>query len=180
MIFLVSGRTGSGKTALTKELSAMLGFPRTSFGDAVRSIAAAEQADPTDKGVLQKIGQRLVEDDAELLCRRVLESIPAGSEAAFVEGLRHKRVLAVIKGLAGPQPVKLIHVDLDAASRISRLGENRGWSPEQCATYDNDLTEVEIDGILRAEADFIVDNGGDLTQAAERCAHWVRDSLKAS
>lgn len=178
MIFLISGRTGSGKTALTKQLAGILGFPRTSFGDAVRAIAEAENADSTDKGILQKIGQRLVDQDAELLCRRVLDAVPAGSESAFVEGLRHKSVLSVIKELAGEDYVRLIHVDLDEATRVRRLGENRGWSPEQCAVYDDDPTELEIDGVLRAEADFVVDNGGDLPQVVELCAQWIRNLFR--
>ena len=172
-LFLVSGRTGCGKTAVTNELSGRLKYPRTSFGDAVRREAVRQGMSPTDKGVLQKIGQRLVEFEPENLCRMVLESLPRESTHAFIEGLRHQKILQAIGEIVGAEKVKLLFVDLNSPIRFERLRKSRGWDEELCRRYDDDPTEIELDRVLKGGSDFVVDNSGNLSDSVARCEAWI-------
>ena len=177
-IVFISGRIGSGKTSLATEIAKRLDCPFASFGDAVRAEAATLGLPRADRVILQRIGQRLVDEEPERFCRLVLDRIADNASCAIVEGLRHARLLWVLKKVAGNARVEVIFVDLGRLERFRRLREYRGYSDEVCRQYDNDPTEIELDGSLKELADVVVDNGGNLQDAVDACMMWIRSGTK--
>lgn len=162
-LIVFAGRTGCGKTSISKPFADSNGLRWTSFGNAVRAEAAKLGMPQDDKRVLQELGQKLVEDEPERLCHAVFEVLKTSSGVVGVlDGLRHKSILDLLMVRTGPDGLKLIFVDVDPATRYERLRANRGWTVEQCKIYDNDPTEWELDSQLRPLAHLVVNNEGSV------------------
>jgi cytidylate kinase len=74
-----AGRLGAGKSSLSTVLAANMKWKRVSFGDFVRSVAAARGIEPS-RQVLQDIGAELESLDTLTFCRNVLEGGGWGPE----------------------------------------------------------------------------------------------------
>ena len=80
-----SGAIGSVKSSVSGELQNLLKWPRVSFGDFVRKKAAEMGRDPTDRTVLQKLGQALVVSDLQGFVRDVLAQAPDWADADGID-----------------------------------------------------------------------------------------------
>src|SRR5277367_1473587 len=107
-IIALAGPTKSGKTTLARRLAASLAVPSGSFGDQVRKEAIRRGLNGHFKGDLQTLGAEMVERDAKGFCEAVFSDAGYRSGQGLVlDGVRHVRVLNVIKSLAGDQSVEL-------------------------------------------------------------------------
>src|SRR5690242_7997878 len=98
-VVALSGRIGSGKSALASRLAQCLGCERVSFGDYVRAAALAKGLEPTGEN-LQLVGAALVEAGWEPFCRAVLAQAPwQPGQPLVVDGVRHVDALAHLKRL---------------------------------------------------------------------------------
>lgn len=173
ILYIFSGCTGCGKTSISKPFAESNGFRWTSFGNAVRAEAGRLGLRADDKAVLQSLGQKLVENEPERLCEIVLHDLKAANRGAGVlDGLRHMRVLELLKLREGADICRVIFVDVEPSIRHLRLKQNRGWSEEECQRYDRDATEVEVNDLLRPAADLVIDNNGSLHSSFAQLEQW--------
>jgi dephospho-CoA kinase len=173
-LFIFSGCTGSGKTALSKPLAEKAGLPWTSFGNAVRSEAARAGLDPNDRAVLQVLGQKLVDCEPEKLCEIVIQELRSeDGSVGVLDGLRHEKIFEIIRNRSGASQCLLIYVDVETSLRHDRLKESRGLTSSQCEEFDRAATEAEVNGHLKAKADLVIDNNGSLYSATLQLQRWV-------
>lgn len=176
-LFVFAGRTGSGKTSISKPFAESNGLPWTSFGNVVRGEAARLGLSTSEKRVLQGVGQELVVNEPERFCKLVFQSLRTKvGVVGVLDGLRHKRILERLIAGKGDDVIKLIFVDVDEKIRYERLRVNRGWSVEQCRVYDNDPTEWELDSQLRGLADLVVDNNQSVEASLSQINDWLAHS----
>ena len=151
LVLALVGPIASGKTTIGVALANSLGVPFGSFGKIIRMIARSKGL-PESRATLQRLGQELVNRDPTHLCSDVLTA--AGwrpGMSAVIEGLRHPSVLAALRRLTKPVPVRVVYVDVDLDTTFSRTS----LSARTIAQYRADPTEREVPD-LRATADFCV------------------------
>ena len=173
LIYIFAGCTGCGKTSISKAFASVHGMAWTSFGDTVRAEAKALDLDSTNKNILQKLGQQLVEQEQERFCDLVLRQLESsGGVDGVIDGLRHKKIFALLKQKLPAEKYRLVYINIETLNRHRRLIENRGWTGEQCLQYDSDATEVEIESQLRPLADLEINNNGTLEAAIAEIEKW--------
>lgn len=156
LVLAFAGGLGSGKSALTKALSARLGWPRVSFGEQVRSYAETLRKDPTDRAVLQQLGQALVLTKREEFVRDVLNQNPT-EDSLIVDGVRHVEILLELRKQVAPRTLKLMYIKADPTVRQERLMERDHVERRVVARYDSDITEAQIGRILPQYAERTLD-----------------------
>lgn len=148
----IAGPIGSGKTTTAALLSLHTGWPATSYGDAVRAIAAVNGI-PGDRYQLQRIGEQLIARGWDAFTQRVLDQVAwKPGEAVIVEGLRHAQAVTALRQVTAPLPAFLFYLDLPAAEGLARASTRDGKpnNPDGTHPVEQDLPAV------RALADFIV------------------------
>jgi dephospho-CoA kinase len=104
VVVAISGPIGAGKTTVTALLAGQLGWPRTAYGDVVRSAAAARGL-PARRDILQHIGAELTRD-WPVFTRAVLDR--AGwrpGQPLILDGLRHVMAAEALRHVVTPLPV---------------------------------------------------------------------------
>jgi dephospho-CoA kinase len=149
-----AGRIGVGKSAISSLLASKLGWKRTSFGNYIRSVAG-ERGDEPVREVLQRIGEELVANDPEGLCRSVLKTVEWKSgEPIIIDGIRHLRILSILRELVQPQPLCFIYLDAQEEIRKERLADRKNGDLASLASIDAHSTERDVQTCLQVEADF--------------------------
>ena len=168
-----SGRIASGKTSLASELAKSLGCPVASFGEYVRYIAM-DRGLETERGVLQEIGESLINTGIPSLCESVLAHASwTPAKSIVIEGIRHMGVLAALRDLL--QPLDLIHIHLSVGDRAqrerlkSRNSNARGIDRK----VEKHSTEIEVLSVLPDIADVVIDG----TQPIGESLHLINDVL---
>ena len=164
-----SGAIGSGKSSVSGELQNLLKWPRVSFGDFVRKKAAEMGRDPTDRTVLQKLGQALVVSDLQGFVRDVLAQAPdwADADGIIIDGLRHTEVREELIRQVHPKQLKLVIVKVDEDTRLARAQNEKAIASNVLSRYDQDITESQIREALPNFADLEVENDLSPVDAAQ-------------
>jgi cytidylate kinase len=147
------GRLGAGKSSISTALAEDMGWKRGSFGDFVRSVVGTRGMQPT-RQVLQDIGAELESQDAIVFCRDVLKA--AGwnpGESIVIDGIRHARVLSVLRELVAPAPLFFVFLDAEDQSRRQRLYQRDSIDAEALAVAESHSTEHEVISVLPDLAD---------------------------
>jgi cytidylate kinase len=148
-----SSRMGAGKSTLASSLASSLGWPHTSFGDYVRSIAD-ERGVSQSREVLQQIGEELISTSLEPFTRAVISRVP-WQQGCVIDGVRHLEVLATIKQIASPLSVFLVFIDVPEAVRKQRL-RDRGMTDQEIDAADQHETEAQVRTVIGERADLHV------------------------
>ena len=152
------GRLGTGKSSISTALAEDMGWKRVSFGDFVRSIARIRGMEPS-RQVLQDIGGELESEDPIAFCRNVLK---AGGwnpgEAVVVDGIRHARVLNILRELVAPVPLFFVFLDAEYQSREQRLYQRDSIDAESLAVAESHSTEHDVISVLPDLADLRLSN----------------------
>ena len=149
-----AGKIGVGKSAISSLLAFELGWKRTSFGSYIRSVASERREEP-GREILQKIGEELEATDPEGLCRSVLNSVAwQNGEPVVIDGIRHLRILGILRELVKPQPLCLIYLDVQETTRKARLANRQGGDLVSLATIDAHSTEHDVRTCLQGVADY--------------------------
>jgi dephospho-CoA kinase len=173
-LIVFAGRTGCGKTSISKPMAESKGLRWTSFGNVVRGEASRLGLAADDKRVLQVLGQKLVEGEPERFCQLVFQTLQTvDGVIGVLDGLRHRSIFDRLVAQAGEERIKLIFIDVEDATRYERLRINRGWSVEQCKIYDDDPTEWELDSQLRKLAHLVVNNNGSVENSLMQIDSWL-------
>lgn len=174
LVLAFSGAIGSGKSSVTKALAANLGYPRVSFGEHVREVVAKEGLDPTDRAILQDVGQRLVLTKLQDFVRDVLARADwCANGHLIIDGLRHVEVLMELKRQVDPRPFRLVHIRVDEDARQERLTARKGLDPRLAQQYDKHVTEAQIREIIPQYADRIVDGNQPFDRVVEQVVGFV-------
>jgi dephospho-CoA kinase len=153
-VICLSSRMGAGKSTLTTSLASSLGWPHTSFGDYVRSIADQRGAGQS-REVLQQLGEELVAKSLEPFTRAVLSRV-TWQEGCIVDGVRHIQVLHMLRELVTPLSTFLVFIEIDESVRRQRLRQ-RGMTEQEIDVADRHGTESQVRDALRREADISLD-----------------------
>lgn len=166
-----SGLIKSGKTSLSEAVAKRLNWPRVSFGDQVRSVAASRGLDANDRNVLRAIGESLVERSLRDFCTDVLAqsgTFWSPGRNILIDGVRHVEAIATLGILTSPSIVKLVYVETPEEMRRERLPEN--WST---VAEDRHSTEIQVGTLLRLRSDKIVDGSLDVEINADDVVDWI-------
>lgn len=157
LIVAFSGLPGTGKTTLSHALARRLDATLLSFGDYVRSLAAAENAGG-DRATLQEIGEREVGAGAGIFVAGAMSSVTPGWSTLIVDGIRHKSVLKELRDFAATHDIEfsLVHLIAPERERLHRLAE-RGENSEVSRLAAHHSVEKDAFKVLPEEADFIID-----------------------
>lgn len=163
------GRLGAGKSSISTALAEDMRWRRVSFGDFVRSVAGTRGMQPS-RQVLQDIGAELESQDAVAFCRNVLK---AGGwnpgESVVIDGIRHARVLNILKELVAPVPLFFVFLDAENQSRQQRLYQRDSIDAESLAVAESHSTERDVITVLPDLADLRLSN--DQGSEAELIQH---------
>lgn len=152
------GRLGSGKSSISIALAENIGWNRVSFGDFVRSVASVRGIEPT-RQVLQNIGGELESEDPIAFCWNVLKAGGwSPGEAVVVDGIRHARVLNILRELVAPVPLFFVFLDAECQSRERRLYQRDSIDAESLAVAESLSTEHDVISVLPDLADLRLSN----------------------
>lgn len=140
----LSGRIGTGKSAVAEALGQSVGWSRASFGDYVRSVAD-EQGLGQTRDVLQELGAFLVAQDITGLCQKVLRQSGWGpGHPVIIDGIRHYSVLQTLRQLVSPLRLFLVYLEASDVDRRARLMARESGIVAKLEKFDSDSTEVEV------------------------------------
>lgn len=142
-VLALAGAPASGKTTVARAVAKRTGGRRVGFGDLIRAEAAG-RGDALDRGALQRIGQRLLEElGPEAFCLAALRCAGATLEDRRVvwDGLRHVRVHAALCSLYD-LPVRLVYLQPPTEPRRERFARDAA-SQEQLLSWEAGATEQE-------------------------------------
>jgi cytidylate kinase len=179
-IVAFAGRIGAGKSSVAKALADNLGWKLASFGAFVRT-AASSRGLSLSRESLQAVGEELEATDATALCRAVLD---AGSwqpgQPLVIEGIRHVRVLEILKTLVAPQPVVFVYLVGDEEQRRSRLRERGTGEADRLEAVEAHPTEQDVLTHLPKLADLALSSAGGLSESDMATKIEQRFSLRSS
>ena len=162
-----SGRIKSGKTTIARRVADELNVPFASFGDYLRTVAAARGLDSSDRTILQDLGQELFESDLSRFCTDVL--FAAGWEKGMcvvIDGIRHVQVLVELNKILEPVQLKLVYISISGEVQAQRIKES--GSRYSVDVVESHSTEVDVMDGLNELAELHFDGGTVLKTTAAR------------
>ena len=170
MIIVFSGALGSGSSDLSRLVADRLGWPRVKFSDYIRIVARARGEDASDRGVLQRIGQELVQTQRGDFVREVLAAVEwRAAGCLVVDGLRHAEIRAELETQTEQlSALRVVHIDMAETARRERARRLDGLNYEAFSIYDRDLTEAQLERILPQYADLRLDGSRSHEELADR------------
>ncbi len=168
-----SGRKGSGKTTLAREVSMLLRWAHVGFGSYVRFLAVQKGLPDTTEN-LQELGQSMIEEDSMKFCQDLLSfSKIASTQPFIVEGIRHLVVLYALREIVFPRKVLLIYVHAPEKLITERLSKRSNFSREQLLGLEQHATEIEVQTEIKKCADLIIDGSKPIVVNAEYIVDWI-------
>jgi cytidylate kinase len=169
-----SGRIKSGKTTISEAVAEALQWPRASFGDYVRSVAARRGLDPGSRPVLQDVGESLIAEGWPEFCQAVLGTVNwEPGDSLVVDGIRHAEVVDQLKAMVGPFRLYLFHVQVDEEIRAERV---RRSEHEQLRDAEAHSTEADVKAVLPSMADLVVDGANPFNLIVEEILAFLDKS----
>jgi cytidylate kinase len=173
-----AGRIGAGKSSVAKALANHLGWKLASFGAYIRTVASSRVLSVSRES-LQAVGEELEATDATALCRAVLDAASwQPGQPLVIEGIRHVRVLKILKALVAPQPMVFIFLAADEEQRRSRLRDRGTGEADRLDAVEAHPTEQDVLTYLPKLADLVLSSAGGLSEADLAMKIEQRFSLK--
>jgi len=168
-----AGRIGSGKSTLSMEVAKMLGWPRASFGDYLRSVAKGSGLDES-REVLQELGASLIEKGVEDFCRAVLAHYKwSAGEPLVIDGIRHAEVVEALRKVVAPLEVRIVYVDVGDDKRLERLRRMDESMPGKFKEIESHSTEQQVKELLPALADLRLAGDRPVSELVSVIVDWV-------
>jgi len=171
--FVFAGPLGSGKSRVSRDVAARLGAGWTSFGSTLRRIAA-ERGIAVERRRLQELGEELVRNMPEALCKRVLaEAEPNGIQRIVIDGLRHTEIMPILQQLLRPRQLLCVYVEAQDTVRAERILLREKISAAEIETLQLHSTESQVAVAVRRLADYVVDNSGAIETTVQAVMDWI-------
>ncbi len=165
------GPIGAGKSTIAISL-ACRGFKVISSGDRVRQLCK-EEGLSVDRKSLQDRGQKLIEDAGEAQFARDLALESLSHQRVIFDGVRHLNVAGELKSTL--PHLRIVYIDCDKSRIVKRLERFCGVTGEEYDTWIQHPVEQCVQH-LRAIADHVVDNNGDLVNTLKALDDLLKDS----
>jgi len=170
VVLAFSGRIGSGKTTLSRQVAKALGWKRASFGEYLRDFAKGQGLDPS-RDVLQELGETLIHKGVDDFCRSLLTHFEWHSgEPLVIDGVRHAVVVKALRKLVAPLELRLVFVEVAEKERLKRLQRLAKDVVSMLPAFERHSTELEVATTLRDIAEWRIDGN-------RRADEVVRDIL---
>src|SRR5580700_323855 len=147
-VIVFSGALGLYTGALSTVVAETLQWKRARFSDFIRQLASSRGKNPDDRGVLQHLGQEIVQKGPEDFVRSVLGMAKwSPGENLVLDGLRHAEVFRELRSQVGPSAdLRVVHVTIaDRARRADRAKRAEGFTDDQFGQYETDVTEAQVE-----------------------------------
>lgn len=168
-----SGKRGSGKSTISRQVSEALDWPRAGFGDYVRAEANRRGLDHKIE-TLQAVGESLIHTGPETFCRVVL--LEAGWEpniSLIIDGIRHVEVVTALRKIIAPVDFRLVHITVEEPMRESRLIRRDSVNGESIRRYDRHSTEAQVATALPELADLVLDGSDEESGIVGKIVRWA-------
>jgi dephospho-CoA kinase len=166
------GSIGSGKTTLSKEISNELTWKYISFGNYVRREMTRLGFDTPTREQLQDFGASMISNGVERFCLSILSDLAWNmGDGAVFDGVRHLEVLTTLRRIFLPSKVFLIYIELDELTINNRLAKREINEDIQALKFHS--TEQQVTGILKSNADLIVDGRVDIDENVYQICNWL-------
>lgn len=154
VVLAFTGRIGSGKTTLSRQVAEALGWKRASFGDYLRDFAKGHGLE-TSRDVLQELGESLIHKGVDDFCRSVLTHFEWRSgEPLVIDGVRHAVVVEALRRLVAPLELRLVFVEVAEKDRLKRLQRLEKEVVSRLPDFEQHSTEREVATTLRDIAEW--------------------------
>lgn len=155
LVICVSGKIGSGKTSISKEVSSLINVPYFSTGDFIKEIAAQRGIELVDRKTLQAIGLEYVNRGWNKFSSDFLTYCNwSGTMSLLIDGVRDHNFFLAIREAVNPIRSILVYIESDELVRVKRI-EYRDSS--YIAEMDSHETESGYD-LIRSNSDIVVEN----------------------
>ena len=170
LVATFSGPIGSDRSRVAVLVAEARGCACVKFSEFIKADVERAGGDPTERVLMQRRGQQLVQEQLTEFVQGVLEIAktrgwtPGGE--LVVDGLRHAEVLVKLRELV---PSKVLHISISADPLKREEGaRQRGIQERFLYRYDSDLTELQNSRILPAYADLELDGSDPPTFMVEK------------
>lgn len=175
IVLAFAGAIGAGKSAISTEVAAALGWPRTGFGDYIREEARRQGLDPSSREVLQTVGEALIAAGWVPFCQRVLyRAAWAPGQSLVIDGIRHVKAVETLRTLVVPAKLRLIYLEASDAVREPRLRQKGIVDDEGRRQNEAHSTEVEVPTLLPSLADYRVGTDMARDTVVRQLLSWLR------
>jgi dephospho-CoA kinase len=169
-----AGRIGSGKTSVSELIARHFNWPRVSFGEYVRKVAQERGLDSSSRGVLQTLGETLIQDNIGHFCRSVINQTTwKPGESLVIDGIRHHDILNKLKDIVRPSPFVLVYIYIDEDSRLERLAKRDRLNQLEIDKADGHSTEKDVKLVLQQLADITIDGKQSLTVMVSEIVNYL-------
>lgn len=174
MLLVFSGSIASGKSTLSREIAASLGWQRVSFGDYVRTVVQRQGLDES-REVLQAVGASLIEQGLQQFCQSVLAQVNwKPGQPLVVEGLRHAEIVSILRQIVAPLELRLIFIAANEQTREARLAEKGLTDRTQQQQIEAHSTEAQVKTVLPKMADLTVDGTRTIEELVAEIVQWIK------
>jgi dephospho-CoA kinase len=174
-IIAFSGKIGSGKSTLSKNIANELDLSYISFGDYVRHIASLRALDYS-RITLQSLGENLIKEQGWMnFCINVLRH--GGwrtSKPVVLDGIRHTEALECVKQIVFPLEVILVYIQLESSERARRIKERDKTNDLTLNKFDTHSTETQVNSLLMKAANILIDGNMPLERLKDKVFKYLR------
>jgi transcriptional regulator with XRE-family HTH domain/dephospho-CoA kinase len=168
-----AGRIGSGKSTVSTEVAKVLGWPRASFGDYVRTFARNAGLDES-REVLQGLGEELIERGVDDFCKAVLANSGWNAgEPLVIDGIRHAEVIESLRRLVAPLEMRVVYLDVSDQKRLENLREREEVVPAKLKLMETHPTEEQVKELLPDLADLRLSGDRPVPELVTTVVKWI-------
>jgi adenylate kinase family enzyme len=166
-VLALAGKIASGKSTLASEFAKDVGWPYVSFGNYVRSVARESGLEETREN-LQNVGDRLIMEDLEGFCQRVLAQVDwRPGQPLVIDGVRHAEIHYLLRRIVAPSKYVLTYLRVNDQIRKDRLRQE-GIDDSELIERETHPTEEQVKAVLPRLAHHILDGAEPIPSLIEK------------
>jgi len=173
LVLAFSGKIGSGKTTLSQQVAAALGWKRASFGEYLSTFAKSQGLEDS-RDVLQELGESLVSRGPDDFCRTVLAHFGwTSGEPLVIDGVRHVAIFEALRRIVAPLELRLVFINVNEDTRLKRLKHTDRDVIDRLQQVEAHSTEREVVGTLPSIAARQIQGDRPAKDVVREIVGWV-------